>query len=73
MAFGRLIRVTKDRGDPSVAYIVAVSDSSAAIHLIQNKFGVGNEVEDLGRVSDALLFALHLSVGEIKILERSPF
>ncbi len=70
MNCGRLIRVTKGRGEhPSVAYIVA-QDSDAALALIKNRVGVG-EIEDMGRVSDALLHYLHLHPGETRILERS--
>ena len=66
MENGRLIRLGKYRGDPkAVAYIVAIPDPATAIDLIRTKIGVpDDEIEDLSRVSDALLQALHLSPGE---------
>ena len=65
---GRLIRVSKYRGDPdSVAYIVAIADPSKAIELIRAKAATaGDDVEDLGRVSDALLISLKLEAGQFK-------
>jgi len=59
---GRLIRVTKYQGDPrTAAYIVAVADPVEAIELIRSKAADPiDEIEDLGRVSDALLATLKL-------------
>jgi hypothetical protein len=63
---GRLIRVSKYRGDPhAVAYIVALADPAKAIALIRAQAATpGDEVEDLGRVSDALLVSLNLGTGQ---------
>jgi hypothetical protein len=68
MGEGRLIRVSKVPGDPkaAVAYLVAVSDKDKAIDLIRRKFGSsGDQVEDLGRVSEALLTAMSLAPGDV--------
>lgn len=68
MHSGRLIRVSKYRRDPhAVAYIVAVVDPDKAIELIRAKVTTsGDDVEDLGRVSDALLTSLKLETGQFK-------
>lgn len=60
MGEGRLIRVSKYRNDPqAVAYLVAVHDKAEAIDFIREKVASpADEVEDLGRASDALLTAL---------------
>lgn len=65
MDHGRLIRVRKQNGDSGAgAYIVALPDSGKAIALIKNKVAAhGDTVEDLGRVSDALLIAMKLQPG----------
>jgi hypothetical protein len=62
---GRLIRVSRYRGDPrAIAYIVAVPDPFDAIELIRVRAATpDDEVEDLGRVSDVLLTSLHLQTG----------
>ena len=66
MANGRLIRVSKYRGDPdAVAYVVALADAAGAVELIRAQASVpGDEIEDLGRVTDALLTALKLGTGQ---------
>lgn len=66
MHAGRLIRVSKYRGDPNtIAYIVALADPAQAIELIRAKAATpGDEIEDLGRVSDALLTTLKLATGQ---------
>ena len=63
---GRLICVSRYRGDPrATAYIVAITEPAQAIDLIRDKVDpFGDEIEDLGRVSDALLMALKLHSGE---------
>jgi hypothetical protein len=65
-AFGRLVRASKCHGDRcAVAYIVAVANPSEAMELIRTKVAEpGCTIEDLGRVSDALLRSLNLSSGE---------
>jgi hypothetical protein len=66
MEFGRLIRLRKLDGDPKgIAYIVAIQEPMAAIELIQRRVaGPHDQIEDLGRVSDALLKTLGLAEGE---------
>jgi hypothetical protein len=63
---GRLIRVSKFRGDPkAVSYIVAVADPIQAIELIRAQAATpSDDVEDLGRVSDSLLESLRLGSGQ---------
>jgi hypothetical protein len=66
MDYGRLIRVNKVPGDGNaVAYIVALRNSAEAVKLILNRVAEpGDTVEDLGRVSDALLTAMKLLPGD---------
>jgi hypothetical protein len=66
MGEGRLIRVSKYRGDPqAVAYVVAMPDKARAIELITQKAtNPGDEIEDLGKVSEALITAMSLAPGE---------
>jgi len=66
MEDGRLIRVRKYQSvAKAVAYIVAISNPSKAIDLIREKAADPvDEVQDLGRVSGALLMALELRPGE---------
>ena len=65
MDYGRLVRVSKHRGDPkAVSYIVAVAEAGRAIELIRSQAAdPDDEVEDLGRVSDTLIEALRLGSG----------
>jgi hypothetical protein len=67
MGEGRLIRVSKYRGDPNgKAYVVAEPDKARAANLIMSKIAnPGEDIEDLGRVSGPLLVALALAPGEI--------
>jgi hypothetical protein len=71
MGEGRLIRVRKYRGDPTaVAYLVAVSDKDKAVDLIRQKVGGSDgDIEDLGRVSEALLMAMSVREGEFVPIE----
>jgi hypothetical protein len=66
MSEGRLIRVSKYRGDPAAkAYLVAVPDTARAMDLVTSKVAApGDDIEDLGRVSDALIAAMSLAPGE---------
>ncbi len=66
MDYGRLIRVNKPSGKiKAAAYVVALPDSADAIKLITRKIAEpGDTVEDLGRVSDALLIAMKLEPGD---------
>lgn len=63
---GRLIRVSKFRGDPhAVVYVVALYNAAEAIELIRAQAAFpGDEVEDLGRVTDTLLSVLKLGTGQ---------
>jgi hypothetical protein len=65
-AEGRLIRVHKYRGDTkSVSYIVAVPDKAQALDIITRQAAsLTDGVEDLGRVSEALITAMHLPPGQ---------
>jgi hypothetical protein len=66
MGEGRLIRVSKYRGDPqAVTYLVAMPDKARATELIAQKAtNPGDEIEDLGKVSEALIAAMSLAPGE---------
>jgi hypothetical protein len=66
MGEGRLIRVCRYRGDPRAkAYLIAVSDKTEAMRLIASKAAsAADEIEDLGRVSEALITAMALTAGE---------
>jgi acylphosphatase len=74
MKFGRLIRVGKIRNDPhGEVYVVAEFDAARAVELIRAKLaGPGDEIEDLGRVTDVLLTALNLKEGEFARTLLSP-
>jgi hypothetical protein len=63
---GRLIRVSKFRGDPKAAsYLVAMADKAGAVELITRQAAkLGDDVEDLGRVSEALLTTMSLRPGQ---------
>lgn len=67
MSYGRLIRVSKYRGDPKArAFIVAAAEPATAMDLVRSKTGaVDGEVEDLGRVSDELIKVMALEPDEI--------
>ena len=68
--FGRLVRVTRSSGHSSghpntFAYIVAKADPAQAMELIRTQAAQPDDViEDLGRVSDALLHSLNLTSGK---------
>lgn len=66
MGPGRLVRVGRYQGDRNaVGYIVAMPDEDAALDLIRIKVaGPSDYVEDVGPVSEALLNALKLSLGQ---------
>jgi hypothetical protein len=66
MGQGRLIRVSKYRGDPrAVSYLVAVPDKARAIELvIRQAASLGDDIEDLGRVSEDLMAAMRLPPGQ---------
>lgn len=63
---GRLIRVSKFRGDPKAAsYLVAIADKVGALQLITRQAAKpGDDVEDLGRVSEALITTMRLPPGQ---------
>jgi hypothetical protein len=67
MNYGRLVKASKsDAGGKSVAYIVAVEEAAAAIAVIQAISAINDRVEDIGRVSPALLKSLDLMPGQYK-------
>jgi hypothetical protein len=63
---GRLIRVSKFRGDPNaVSYLVAMADKAMALELIRRQaVAPSDEVQDLGPVSAELLKSLGLPAGQ---------
>ncbi len=72
---GRLIRVSKYRGDPhAAAYIVALADPAKAIELIRvQASSLGDEVEDLGRVSQSRKRPIHARLARNSFrLDRLP-
>jgi hypothetical protein len=67
MGEGRLIRVTGGGTAPikSATFIVAESDKAKALAIILESVAKpGDNVEDLGRVSEPLIMALKLAPGE---------
>jgi hypothetical protein len=66
MGLGRLIRVRKRGENPqSVAYIVHEADSAKAVEIIRNIVGsIGDDIQDLGRVSEELLKAMSIGPGQ---------
>jgi hypothetical protein len=70
MSEGRLIRVSKYRGDPrATAYLVAVPEKTAATDSLRGKVAsADDEIEDLGRVSAALITAMRLGPGEFVLI-----
>jgi hypothetical protein len=66
MGFGRMIRVSSRRGDPSATtYVVAEPDAAKAIDILKAVIvGSVDEYEDLGRVTDQLLRVLNLAPGQ---------
>jgi hypothetical protein len=63
---GRLVRVRKYRGDPKgISYIVAAPDKAQALEIITSQAAsLIDDIEDLGRVSEALITAMHLQPGQ---------
>jgi hypothetical protein len=67
MGEGRLIRVTGGEATPpkTAAYIVAESDKAKAMGIILECVAMpGDDIQDLGRVSEPLIMALNLAAGE---------
>jgi hypothetical protein len=65
MNYGRLVRASKSDAK-SVAYIVALEDAAAAVAAVQAISAIDDRVEDLGRVSLALLKSLDLMPGQCR-------
>lgn len=61
----RFVRASKFRSDENATlYVVAVSEPDHAIEIIRGKIADFNDdVEDLGRVNSALVWALDLAPG----------
>jgi hypothetical protein len=74
MGFGRLVRVSRRCGDPSaVVYVVAIAEAAKAVEFIRQKLGQhGDEIEDLGHVSDALMQSLSLAPGAFMRADDLP-
>jgi hypothetical protein len=68
---GRLVRIGRYIGDPYAAlYVVACAEAAVATGVIRGKVGaLGDEVEDLGSVTDELVGALNLKPGQYKYLK----
>lgn len=67
MNYGRLVRTSKTgAGTKSAAYIVALEDAAAAIAAIQAISAIDDHVEEIGRVSLALLKSLDLTPGQFR-------
>jgi hypothetical protein len=67
MGEGRLIRVTSGEAAPpkSIAFIVAEPDKAKALAIILESVAKpGDDVQDIGRVSEPLIAALALAPGE---------
>jgi hypothetical protein len=72
MNYGRLVRAGKSgTGVKPVAYIVAVEDAAAAIAAIQAISAIDDHVEELGRVSGALLKSLGLTPGQFRCVDNA--
>ena len=75
MRLGRLVRVGRYQGDrKAVGYIVAMPDEDAALDLMRIKIaGPLDYVEDVAPVSEALLVALKLSLGQyVRTCDAAP-
>jgi hypothetical protein len=72
MPTGRLVRVRKSPNDPeSVSYIVAEPTAAKAVALVRLKTRAPEEsVEDIGRVSEALIKALDIPSGEFVRVDK---
>jgi hypothetical protein len=72
MENGRLVRVTKPLGNAgALGYIVSLSDPAHAIALVRAKVADPEDrVEDVCRVSGALLRSLALSAGRFVCASR---
>jgi hypothetical protein len=67
---GRLIRVRNGDLRPAT-YIVAVLEADKAVELIRSSIGSqGDEITDLGRVSDELLKALAIAAGDFRSIDE---
>jgi hypothetical protein len=66
MLYGRMIRVKNRRGDPNAAvYVVAEPDLVKAVEILKAAgVDIGDDYEDLGRVTEALLGTLALQQGQ---------
>jgi hypothetical protein len=73
MGEGRLIRVISGESAPpkAAAYIVAESDKAKAMGIILECVAMpGDDIQDLGRVSEPLIMALNLAPGEFSPVDR---
>jgi hypothetical protein len=62
---GRLIRVSKSGDKPAASYIVNETDQAAAIEIVRKAVcSPGDDIQDLGRVSEELLKAMCVAPGK---------
>jgi hypothetical protein len=65
MGPGRLIRVSKSGDKPAVSYIVNETDKATAIEIVRKSVGgSGDDIQDLGKVSEELLKAMSVEPGK---------
>ncbi len=72
MGEGRLIRLTGGEAAPtkSAAYIVAESDKAKALAIILESVAKpGDDIQDIGKVSEQLVAALALASGEFSTVD----
>jgi hypothetical protein len=69
----RFVQKSKFRSDQNAMfYLVAVADADQAVQIIRSKIAdLTEDVEDLGRVSPALVRALNLASGEFTRIGRN--
>jgi hypothetical protein len=67
MFFGRLVRVSRFKGQPDpTIYVVAEEDPDKALAIVKERLANHDfQYEDVGRVSQQLVDALNLKPGEI--------
>jgi hypothetical protein len=69
MAPGRMIKVTspssEEGGGETVLYVVGTEDPEEALRLVRREIGIGNKMEDVGRVSEHLLASLKTLPGKV--------
>ena len=65
MGSGRLIRVSKSGDEPAATYIVNETNQATAIEIVRKAVcDPGDNIQDLGRVSEELLKAMSVEPGK---------